>query len=167
MTDINLNIRVSQDSNPADTQYGSEAIAGVVVKSADEKRYTLTVAYPCNKADISKARDGFRDYAGADAVEQAAWNYMTKSRNIGAYHADGTDGAGEVVESYIYRGPDWTVEAADGSSQVIKSGDWLLGVRWSPDTWEAIKRGDIGGVSPQGKAMRREASPAGLAGLRN
>jgi hypothetical protein len=148
-------------------QWDGTGVAGVVIKSADEQRYTLTVAYPASKPDVGKARDGFRDFAGAAAVEEAAWNYMTKSRNVGAWHAAGTDGAGEVVESYVYRGPDWTVTASDGSTQLIKAGDWLLGVRWSEETWQQIKRGEIGGVSPQGSVLRRDPSPADLAGLRS
>lgn len=92
---------------------------------------------------------------------------MLKSRNVGAWHEDGTDGSGDVVESYIYRGPDWTVTAADGSTQVIKAGDWLLGVRWNEDTWARIKNGEIGGVSPQGRAHRRVPDPATVAGLRS
>jgi hypothetical protein len=164
MTDLNLKIRVSVE--PESTWDGT-GIAGIVVKSVDERRYTLTVAYPANKPDIGVARDQFRDFAGADTVEDAAWNYMIKSRNVGAWHEAGTDGAGDVVESYIYRGPDWTVTAADGSTQVIKAGDWLLGVRWNEDTWTRIKSGEIGGVSPQGRAFRRVPDPVTVAGLRS
>jgi len=140
--------------------------AGLVEKSSDEQRYTLTVAYPANKPDVAIAQDGFRDFASSEAVEKAAWTYLRKSPSVGLYHADGTDGSGEVCESYIYRGPDWSVAAADGSQQVIKAGDWLLGIIWDEQTWPLIKSGKIGGVSPQGRAKRRMPDAAAVANLR-
>lgn len=145
----------------------ADGVAGIVVKAADEQRYTLTVAYPANKPDVGRAQDGFRDFASAMAVEKAAWSYLRKSPNVGLWHKDGTDGSGEVCESYIYRGPDWTVQAADGSQQVIKSGDWLMGIIWSEDSWPLVKQGLIGGVSPQGRAKRRMPTAADVQNLRS
>lgn len=164
--DINLNIKVTVDQPAVKEEWNGEGVAGAVIKADDERRYTLTVAYPANSPDAGVARDGFQDFAGSVAVENAAWDYMTKSRNVGLWHQDGTDGAGEVVESYVYRGPDWQITAADGSEQVVKAGDWLLGIRWSEDTWGLIKKGEIGGVSMQGKAQRRKPSPLDMAHLR-
>lgn len=148
-------------------EWDGTGVAGAVLKTEDERRYTLTVAYPANKADTSVAADGYRDFAGPQAVEDACWAYTTKSRQVGLWHEDGTDGAGDVVESYIYRGPDWTVQAADGSEQVIKAGDWLLGIRWSEQTWPLVKQGLIGGVSMQGTASRRQPSAEAIEGLRS
>ena len=146
----------------------TDAVAGVVVKSTEEQRYTLTVAYPANKPDVGVAQDGFRDYASPDAVEKAAWTYLRKSPNVGLWHENGTDGAGEVVESYIYRGPDWKIGAADGSTQVIKAGDWLMGIIWGEDTWPLVKQGLIGGVSPQGRARRNmNPDPESVKNLRS
>lgn len=148
-------------------QWDGTGVAGAVLKTEDERRYTLTVAYPANKADASVAADGYRDFAGPQAVEDACWAYTTKSRQVGLWHADGTDGAGDVVESYIYRGPDWEIEAADGSTQVVKAGDWLLGIRWSEQTWPLVKQGLIGGVSMQGTASRRVPSAEAVEQLRS
>lgn len=145
----------------------AEGLAGVVVKAREEQRYTLTVAYPANKADIGTAQDGFRDYASPEAVEKAAWSYLRKSPHVGLWHKDGTDGSGEVCESYIYRGPDWVVKAADGSEQLITQGDWLMGIIWSEASWPLVKQGLIGGVSPQGRAKRRMPDPAAVANLRS
>lgn len=142
-----------------------EGVAGAVVKSDAAQRYTLCVAYPADKPDVARAADGHRDFASKAALEDAAWTYLTKSPKVGLWHEQGTDGAGDVVESYIYRGPDWTVTAADGSSQVIKSGDWLLGIRWSPETWPLVRDGRGRGVSMQGSARRRAPSPEALAAL--
>jgi Putative phage serine protease XkdF len=148
------------NSDTAKTWDG-ETVKGVVVKSDDERRYTLTVAYPADSPDVGVARDGFQDFASKEAVENAAWSYMEKSRQIGAFHQDGTEGFGTLVESYIYRGPDWQVAAE--LEQVIKEGDWLIGVRWTPDAWNLIKSGEATGVSMQGAAKRRTPSPADVA----
>lgn len=137
-----------------------------VVKSDDEQRFTLGLAYGMNLPDVGKAADGFQDFAGERVLEDAAWSYMQKSREIGLHHQDGTEGHGHVVESYIYRGPDWHLQAADGSHVVIKAGDWLLGVQWDPQTWAAVKKRELNGFSPQGKARRRTPSADALANLR-
>jgi hypothetical protein len=137
-----------------------------VVKSVAERQYTLGLAYPANRADVGKAQDGFRDFVGTDALEEAAWSFLHKSGQVGIQHQDGTAGHGIVAESYIYRGPDWHI-TADGSEHVIKAGDWLLGVVWDDPTWQAIKAGELNGFSPQGKARRRVPSAEALANLRS
>ncbi len=71
-----------------------------------------------------------------------------------------------MVESHIHRAPKWVLKAADGSKYTVRKGDWLLGVIWTPDTWELIKAGHIRGVSPQGSAQRRMPPAETLAGLR-
>jgi hypothetical protein len=96
---------------------------------------------------------------------KAAWEFM-KSPAIGLWHEDGTDGAGHVVESYVYRGPDWVIKAGD-AEHTVQAGDWLLGIRWSEETWPLVKSGKIGGVSPQGRARRRTPSPEAVAALRS
>ena len=168
MAEATFKLRVSiEPDSPATEEWTGKGIAGQVIKSDDERKYTLTVAYPVNKPDIGVAKDGKRDFAGPAAVEDAAWGFLTKSPKVGLWHQNGTEGAGSVVESYIYRGPDWSVAAADGSEQVIKSGDWLTGIVWDDKSWDDIKAGKIGGTSMQGSAMRRTATPADLIGLRS
>lgn len=142
-------------------------VEGVVIKSEPERRYTLTVAYPADKADVGVAADGHLDFASKSAVEDAAWGYMLRYRDVGAHHQDGTSGAGQLVESYIYRGPDWVVKAANGDEVVIKAGDWLMGTIWPPEQWERWKTGEYGGTSPQGGATRRKPSPEAVAALRS
>jgi hypothetical protein len=161
------------DQQPAaKTTWDGEHISATVIKSEDERRYTLNVIYPADKADIATALDGHRDFASKAVVEDAAWNYMRNYRQVGTYHTAFTgegipDGAAEVVESYIYRGPDWTIKAADGSEVVVKAGDWLGGFVWAPDAWADIKAGRIGGVSVEGGAKRRKPSPEAVANLRS
>ncbi len=143
----------------------AQGVAGAVVKADSAKRFTLCLAYPADRPDVSIAADGFRDFASKAAVEEAAWEYLAKSPVVGLWHEQGTDGAGQVVESSIHRGPDWAITAADGSEQVIKAGDWLLGIRWSPETWPLVRDGHGRGVSMQGSARRRAPSPEALAAL--
>lgn len=142
----------------------SEAlVACEVVKASAERRYTLGVAYPANRPDVGRAADGFRDFAGPDVLEDAAWSFMRKGAAIGLHHADGTEGHGQVVESYVYRGPDWP----QPNGYVVKAGDWLLGVVWDAETWPLVKSGHIQGFSPQGAARRRTPSAEALAQLRS
>ncbi len=132
-----------------------------LLKAEPERRYTLMLALPALKPDIAKAADGRRDYVRPEVVENTAWDWMLKSRNVGLYHEDGTDGRGQVVESYVYRGPDWVIKAtADGREVVIKAGDWLVGTVWDEAAWALVKRGLVNGMSPQGSAVRAPADPS-------
>ena len=125
-----------------------------LLKAEPEQRYTLCLAWPALKPDVAKAKDGRRDYARAETIERTAWAWMVKSRTVGLYHQDGTEGHGTVVESYIYRGPDWQV-----GDTLIKAGDWLIGTIWDDSAWALVKAGLINGMSPQGRAKRRPADP--------
>jgi hypothetical protein len=157
--------------------WDGETISARLVKSEAERRYSLHVVYPADKADIAKAQDGHRDFASKAVVEDAAWNYMRNHRQVGAFHTEEQaagagavlkqTGAAEVVESYIYRGPDWKLTAADGSEQVVKSGDWLAGFIWTPEDWRLLQDGRIGGVSVEGAARRRAPSAEAIANLRD
>ena len=138
-----------------------EAATLEVVKSAAEQQYTLGLAYPVNRVDASVAADGYRDFVGPEALERTAWRWMKESRDINLYHTDGTGGHATVVESYIYRGPDWTVD-----NTVIKAGDWMLGAVWDDHGWNLVKSGKLRGWSPEGGARRRPATADQLATLR-
>ena len=146
--------------------WDGEGIAGMLVKSVPEKRITLHCCYPVNKSDVARAADGHVDFAGKQAVEDAAHEFMLKSQRIGLHHEPNTDGAGRVVECGLHRGPDGVLRAADGSEQTITDGDWMLAIQWNPETWALIKSGKIRGVSMQGSAVRRRPDPQALAQLR-
>ncbi|QAY16118.1 capsid maturation protease [Arthrobacter phage Sonali] len=116
-----------------------------------EERYVLGIAYPADRVD------GHGEYMTQETVQKAAWGYLQHGQ-IGLHHADGTVGHATVVESYIYRGPDWKQTAADGSEQIVKSGDWLVGAVFDEPTWALIKSGQFNGWSIQGLASRRPAT---------
>lgn len=138
-----------------DFDVAKSAALGPLLKAEPERRYTLMLAWPALKPDVAKALDGRRDYARPEVIEETAWAWMLKSRSVGIYHADGTEGRGDVVESYIHRSGDWRV-----NDQLIKSGDWLVGVIWDSAAWALVKAGLINGMSPQGTAQRAPADPS-------
>lgn len=137
--------------------------ARTVLKSAEPQRYVLGIAYQAGRRpEIAKGQDGGRDFLTDAELEKAAWEFASNGPRVGLFHLDGTetDPNGEatatVVESYIWRGPDWDL----GNGLVAKSGDWLLGAVLSPRAWEMQQRGLITGWSPQGVARRRKFSSA-------
>lgn len=145
---------------------GGRRLATRIIKSVPEKRITLHVAYPVNRADVGVAADGARDFAGASALEDGAHAFMKAGAKIGLFHKAGTEGAGTCVESWIHRGAPWTVTAPTGRQETVQPGDWCVGIQWTPASWELVKQGRIGGVSMQGAARRRKPSADVLAGVR-
>lgn len=128
---------------------------------AEEQRYVLGIAYQAGRDPrIRKGMDGGRDYFTEAELEKAAHSFMRNGADSGLYHEDGTR-AGTVVESYIYRGPDWPATGPDGAVTVVKSGDWLVGAILDERSWQLYKRGELTGWSPQGTARRitRRSSP--------
>lgn len=118
---------------------------------ADEpQRYVLGVAYQAGPDPrIKRGADGGRDYFTEAELEKAAWSFLRNGPQVGLFHADGTEGAAEIVESYVYRGPDW-----DFGDVVVKSGDWLVGAILDETAWRLYKSGRVTGWSPQGSARR-------------
>lgn len=156
--------RIVIDGDDVTKEEWNGGVSGLLLKADATQRYTLLMGYPANKADVGVALDGHKDFARPEAIEKCAWEFMANP-NIGLWHEDGTDGSGKCVESYIYRGPDWTIKAANDSECVIKAGDWLLGIQWSEETWPLVLEGKIGGGSMQGTARRR--TPESTEGLRD
>lgn len=116
------------------------------------KRFVLGVAYPAD------AVDGHGEFMASAELEQTAWDFCRKHRQIGFYHADGTTSHGEVVESYIHRGDPWVTTAIDGSEQVIKSGDWVLGALFDEIGFHQVVSEAADGWSIDG-VMKRRLSP--------
>ncbi|MGD0123676.1 MAG: XkdF-like putative serine protease domain-containing protein [Candidatus Limnocylindrales bacterium] len=136
---------------------------GTVIKAQAADRFLLVVAYPAMKADVGVAKDGFRDFARADAVEKACWAFARHGLQLGLWHEKGHEDCGEVVENCIYRGPDFTE-----NGQSICKGDWLVGSILSPYAWEMFEKGLIGGASIEGPCRRNLTPlPEVLASLRS
>jgi hypothetical protein len=126
----------------------------------EPERYVLGIAYaPGKDSRIKKGLDGFRDYFTEHELELASRTFM-KSLDSGVMHVDGTLGHAEIVESYIYRGPDWLMKAANGQEVLVKAGAWLVGAVLDADAWQAVKSGRLTGWSPQGGGTRiRKVTP--------
>ena len=124
----------------------------------EPQRYVLSIAYKAGPDPrITKGADGGRDFLSAESLELAAWNYLAKGNpQVGIGHIDGTTGAATVVESYVWRGPDWDL----GDGIVVTKGDWLIGMILEPKSWELAQQGRLSGLSPQGVARRRRVRPA-------
>lgn len=147
----------------------SDVAAMRVLKAQEERRYTLGLGYAAWVAP-GRGADNFNDFISEDALERCAWEWMAKRREIGLFHQDRPelDGHGTVVESYIYRGPDWEVASpVDGTNVVIKAGDWLVGVVWDEYGWDLVKSRKVNGWSPEGGARRRVPTADRLAQLRS
>ncbi|MGE0399937.1 MAG: XkdF-like putative serine protease domain-containing protein [Kofleriaceae bacterium] len=123
---------------------------------SDEQRYVLGIAYQAGRDErIRMGADGARDYFEPAELEKAAWSYIGSDMLIGVEHIDGTEGHARVVESYIYRGPEWALGDVGGEQVIVKSGDWLLGAVLDDVAWDLYKSGRITGWSPQGSGRRR------------
>ncbi len=120
---------------------------------ATPARYVLGIAHQAGRDPrIGRGADGRRDYFEPETLEKAAWRFMGSAKDVGTEHVDGTTGQADVVESYIYRGPDWDL----GDGVIVKSGDWLVGAILDEPAWNAYQRGEFTGWSIQGRARRRQ-----------
>ena len=144
-------------------KWDGRSLSGVLAKATPELQYTLVCVYPADRADVAVAADGHRDFASKEAVREAAWNFLRKGAKVGLHHADGTEGAGLTVESFLWPADDWKTP----SGYVVKEGDWMGGIVWDDPAWELVKAGKITGVSMQGSARRRTPAAEALANLRD
>jgi hypothetical protein len=157
---------VIQSINKAWSHFDSSMVKSVdepvyysCIKSASSQHYTLGVAYPANKPDGGRAADGYRDFITEEALEKAAWGWLKNSRRVNLFHdaSKSSEGHFTPTESYIYRGPDWEIKAADGRTYLVKAGDWLVGGIWDDVGWAAVTGGIINGWSPEGRVARQRA----------
>jgi hypothetical protein len=134
--------------NPQVEGLTKSASLGALLEKRDEDRYTLSIAYPVDEVDAHG------ETADARTVEEAAWYYLRRGGKVGYMHDESPDyeEAGDVVESYVYRGPKWNI-----GGEEVDPGDWLVGVLWKPEYWERIKSGEMTGLSLHGVAQRKPA----------
>lgn len=71
---------------------------------------------------------------------------------IGDMHREWRASMGELVESYLA-----PVDLQIGD-ETVRAGTWLVGIRWGPELWERIQRGERIGVSLGGWARERAAT---------
>lgn len=138
------------------------AASGAVVKADGESRFLLCVVYSPNRLP-KRGADGYLDLVRPATLEKACWKFLDNGGRIGLNHQPGGEGAARVVENYVYRNKvPWVIKSPDGTKQVVRRGDWLVGLVLSPEAWQMFKAGKIGPVSLQGGARRRPATPKTL-----
>lgn len=135
----------------SELSYFAPDVKLVPVQKSEKQRYTLGAVYAPGESDFHG------DTMTEPELEKAAWLFAKKdglTKRVGLNHQSGTDGAGEIVESYIYRGPVWKFKDASGQEQTIVPGTWMLGVVWQPEGWAKIERRAVTGYSLQGVARK-------------
>ncbi|MDA8289951.1 MAG: XkdF-like putative serine protease domain-containing protein [Actinomycetota bacterium] len=134
---------------------------GNAVKAVDDKRFALFVVYSPNKLP-ARGADHKLDVASPDVLERAAWRFALNGLKVGIDHEPGGEGAARVVENFIWRGAPWHVITPSGTKEVVSEGDWLIGLIFTPEAWVDFKAGRWSGVSMQGTATRKPATPKTL-----
>ncbi len=78
------------------------------------------------------------------------FDYIEKNGGLGLgyMHSVWSEGIGEIVENYIAP-VDMVI-----NNETVKKGTWLMGVIWSPEYYEKVKKGEITGYSMGGTAIR-------------
>lgn len=122
-----------------------------VTKTVEEKRYTLGVVY------VPGATDADDEWADADDLQSAVWEYMRKGyRGIRDTHTDRE--IGELVELISWPFPVEVEAPVPGEAQVRKyalpAGSVFAGVVWSEEAWAEAKKGRLRGFSMGGRAVR-------------
>lgn len=110
-----------------------------LIKSNTDKQLAYGVVYEPDRVDT----DG--DSAGADAIEEAAHQYLADFSNINLMHEKPLGNRVRVVESYIA-----PVDFSIGT-QSIRKGSWVMAVYIDdPKLWDAVKSGILKGFSIEG-----------------
>lgn len=153
---------VVKESIPA---VDTDIVGTNIIKATDELRYTLAVAYPAMRADKAVATDGHIDFVSAEALAKTAWEFLKKGE-ITMYHQPETGGHAEIVESYIWAGPDYEFTSpVNKEKYTVRKGDWVLACVWDEEGWAAVKSGLVNGFSPEGSARRVKPTAERLAEL--
>ncbi len=116
-----------------------------IEKVDEEKQLVYGIVYVPDEADT------YGDAMTADTIEKTAHNFMIKARNynVDTQH-DNMPDDGVVVQSFI-------LDKNDSRFPGAKEGGWAVVIKVTdPDTWEAVKNGDLKGISLAGKAQVEE-----------
>lgn len=150
----------------------------VVLVKGSEKRYTLGVVYEPDVADTQN------EFAKAEDIEQAAWDFMARMQAAGqfgqfvfkaALSGDEAElDVTEMEEMFKSQGLDDEhlqvteplgdivesyIAPCDMTigEQLVKKGTWMLGVCWNEQMFEKIKKGERTGLSMFGLTRRVKA----------
>jgi hypothetical protein len=116
-----------------------------IKKYDDEQKMVFCIVYSPDEIDTQG------DYAPADVIKEAAYNFMRSARtnNVDKQH-DFVPDEGFVAES-------WLVKENDSVFPEEPLGSWAVGIKVENDeTWQLIKSGEITGLSLAGLAVTEE-----------
>jgi hypothetical protein len=89
------------------------------------------------------ARDGMKDSHGhrieRGEIEEGAYGYVTKSRQLKFEHGPNIDGRAELVEFFLA-----SDDMATFWGEEVKPGDWIVGIRYDKPLYELVLKGDYG-----------------------
>lgn len=104
---------------------------------------------------IPNETDKQGDVIPGEAIEKAAHEFLAQFRNIDTDH-DLLEGKGVPIESWTLKEAS-TFTLPDGSeSREYPKGTWMLGVKFSDESWERIKSGELSGFSIYGEATEHD-----------
>lgn len=113
-----------------------------LLKTEDERFVLGIVLEP-------EVRDAQGDIYSEAEVREAAHAFMEQFQNIGFMHRELINDKVSILESYV------SPAAFTISGEQVKKGTWLFATRINDSAmWDAIKRGDLGGYSIGGSAVR-------------
>lgn len=126
-----------------------------MLKSIEEKRYTLAPVY------IPNRKDAHGDWATSEDLQEALWEFSRGDKHIAVQHDRKTYG-GEVVELMTIP---WEHEVEmpndDGTfrKETFPAGTPWMGVVWDENAWPLVKMGKIRGYSIGGRAIMVNEEP--------
>lgn len=125
-----------------------------VLKSVDEKRFTLAPWY------VPNSLDAHLEWTDPEELQKALWTYVKSgNHDIRLQHVPDTV-AGQWVEAMTWpfevEVPMMNLENGTVQKKTFPENTVFLGVQWEPWAWELVKKGQIRGFSIGGKAGRKE-----------
>jgi hypothetical protein len=134
----------------------------LVLKSAGEERYTLGPLYMPDTIDAhgewataSDLRKALRDYVETTGADRTI--YLQHSATPAGHWVEVMQWPHEV-RANMMKSYDGGMQKAE--SVTLPADTVYMGVVWEPWAWEAVKKGQIGGLSMGGWAARREGEPS-------
>ena len=116
-----------------------------IIKMDDDKRLVTGVVYAPGVVDTQG------EFMEAEAIEEAAHEFLAKHRNTDVRHSFVTNEGVEIVESAVAKA-DYELDGVP-----IKKGTWTITTKVKDDKlWEGIKKGEYNGFSMGGSGIREE-----------
>ena len=134
-----------------------------IIRKAAEERLTLAPVY------APETTDRYGEWASAAELERAIFEFAKAAgRTVRLQHQDGT--AVGQIESiftwpYAVALPVYDGRGISKGTRQFRAGTAFAWIRWTPEAWEAVKRGAIRGLSIGGTARRIRVEADGAPAL--